>query len=900
MRITRIKLRGFLNHDDTDLDLSSVRGGILVTGPTGAGKSALLNGFLTVAYGKWPGDRSAAECIKAGNDSCCLHYEFETGGTLYRMILTVSAKSKVPKTDLQFSCKGGNGSWTPLTGKGIDETREKIRQTIGMDFDTLTSGPVSSQDQSGRFCDPPIISETVDGRRLTFSGAQARIQILSRMLNLGRWSEFRGKKSSEARAVDQQAATLEAQVATMDTSLAGRQEAEIALSQAEGSIQAARDGAQEAQGAIERLTGQVGTLQAEIEAGRRQCAGLAADQRALADLAASRHAKEGTLERYRGILDHRGEIETKAGESEALNKQADALRVELAGIEAEIKGIEAQKGPAEARLKAAQKKLAEVQSRLADVHIRLARRREQEAKVTRLASARTDRHLADLRYQGIDAKIIERRRALDAITESNQEAQKKQGEILAEEKRVGAEKEGLEPQIAGHEKRTAVMDKVPCISADGLPQSKWETCPLLQDAQQSIEPLRMLRQQHAARCAWVRPALPEIQPIKDLETLLYNLGKEKQAASLEIRKFDQEISALTPAEAELAALDTLAGELPRLEAEESAGKEDCFSLTEELSGVGIEIDALKGKLCQNNGILFGLEKSIADLVRWVAIVPEIALAERELPRLEADLDSLGGQLVSLTERIEECQIVQAGLAAKENTLEDSHGVLEGQRVKFSRARADEQRLTEAAAHHRDTIARLDKLAEDRTQAAGEAVVLRLRHVNLLALIEAYRQIPLMIIEKMARSMLEEESNRILSRISLNGMRLRIETQKEIKSRDTLADGLEIYVRDIAGERPLALYSGGQHFQINLALRIALAKLQSHRAGARIGTLVIDEGFGTQSAEYLDGIMAALRAVQDEFPLLLVISHVEALRDVFRSRIRVEGDPRGCKAELVTA
>jgi DNA repair protein SbcC/Rad50 len=168
------------------------------------------------------------------------------------------------------------------------------------------------------------------------------------------------------------------------------------------------------------------------------------------------------------------------------------------------------------------------------------------------------------------------------------------------------------------------------------------------------------------------------------------------------------------------------------------------------------------------------------------------------------------------------------------------------------------------------------------------------------LAEAYRAIPLMILEHTAIPALETEANRVLARVSRSGMRVELRTQREVKSRDTLADSLDIVVTDQVGQRAYEDYSGGQNFQIDLALRIALAKLQAHRAGMAVETLVIDEGFGSQSAECLEGIMDALRAVQEEFPLLLVVSHVEGMRDTFGARIAVSGGPQDSRAELVAA
>ena len=57
--------------------------------------------------------------------------------------------------------------------------------------------------------------------------------------------------------------------------------------------------------------------------------------------------------------------------------------------------------------------------------------------------------------------------------------------------------------------------------------------------------------------------------------------------------------------------------------------------------------------------------------------------------------------------------------------------------------------------------------------------------------------------------MEEEANRILEGISTTGMRLELRTEKANKSNKSVRDTLDIIVFDIAGERPIELYSGGE-------------------------------------------------------------------------------------------
>ena len=76
--------------------------------------------------------------------------------------------------------------------------------------------------------------------------------------------------------------------------------------------------------------------------------------------------------------------------------------------------------------------------------------------------------------------------------------------------------------------------------------------------------------------------------------------------------------------------------------------------------------------------------------------------------------------------------------------------------------------------------------------------------------------------------------------------VRFETQRLTQKGDA-SETLEIRICDEFGERAYEMFSGGEAFRINFAVRIAFSKLLARRAGARLRSLFIDEGFGTQDA-----------------------------------------------------
>lgn len=158
-----------------------------------------------------------------------------------------------------------------------------------------------------------------------------------------------------------------------------------------------------------------------------------------------------------------------------------------------------------------------------------------------------------------------------------------------------------------------------------------------------------------------------------------------------------------------------------------------------------------------------------------------------------------------------------------------------------------------------------------------------------------RGVPAMIIET-AVPELERTATELLSRMTDGRMHLRIETQREIKTGE-LREALDIIISDELGSRPYELYSGGEAFRIDFALRIALSRLLARRAGAQLRSLFIDEGFGTQDARGREHLVAAINSIQDDFDLILVITHIAELKEAFPVRIEVTKTAEGAVYQI---
>ena len=133
--------------------------------------------------------------------------------------------------------------------------------------------------------------------------------------------------------------------------------------------------------------------------------------------------------------------------------------------------------------------------------------------------------------------------------------------------------------------------------------------------------------------------------------------------------------------------------------------------------------------------------------------------------------------------------------------------------------------------------------------------------------------------------IEREANTLLGNMTDNQMHLSFETQRDTKKGD-VSETLDIKIADALGTRDYDAYSGGESFRVDFAIRIALAKLLARRAGARLETLVIDEGFGSQDAKGRERLVEAITSVQRDFRQILVVTHIQELKDLFPVQIEI--------------
>jgi exonuclease SbcC len=82
-------------------------------------------------------------------------------------------------------------------------------------------------------------------------------------------------------------------------------------------------------------------------------------------------------------------------------------------------------------------------------------------------------------------------------------------------------------------------------------------------------------------------------------------------------------------------------------------------------------------------------------------------------------------------------------------------------------------------------------------------------------------------------------------------------------------------------------SGGEEDLTHLVLRLAISQMVAERAGQPLSLLVLDEIFGSLDEHRRHNVVQLLRGLADRFPQVVLITHIESVRDGVDRVLRVE-------------
>ncbi len=848
-----LRISGFLSYrDPVELDFNAFDLAC-ISGHNGAGKSSLLDAITWSLFGEARGKSSDVINLHADVKAAEVILTFKHEENTYRVQRSLP---RGKSTVLEFQIQS-NETWKPLTEKTTRDTQARIEQTLRLDYETFVNASFFLQGKADQF---------------TQQNASKRKEVLSNILGLEIWGEYKNRTAEKRKEIESEVETIDGRVAEIDAELAEEDARRIRLGELQSSLKQLSAAREAQESVMQNLKRNAALVDEQRKMTSTLAAGLARSRAALAALESRLAEKESDRASYADLMNRAKEIE---GEYKAWQK----ARKELENWEktaAEFHDHQKERAPLQERISVEKAKLEEERRSLAA--------EEEEIEKQRLETGDLDSAIAGKRaLLGEAEEKVKQRTELEGQRNSARETQ---AELRAENDALKIRMDELKTRIDKLE--SAEGTECPLCGQSLTSEHRSSTLDKLQQEGKEMGDRHRANKVKASELA---------NQTKSLESQISSLSSSEN----ERVKYASEISQLTE---RLERLQSLAKDW------ESTGRKRLKDVEKALDGGKFAVDEQKQ--------LAKLDKELAKLGYDASAHDEARGKERELREVENEhhkLDSakevnrqIEGEIKNLEEEsrkwkgeVEEGQKHYDAASSALKEAEASAPNLDEAERELFRLREEENR---ARGELGGAQQRVDVLKSQRARKANyekEREEFQKQIARHRTLEQAFGKngVPALLIEQ-ALPQIEAKANELLGRLSDDQMSIRFETLEKYKDekRKDLRETLEIVIKDGAGERNYEMYSGGEAFRVNFAIRLALSEILAQRKGARLQTLVIDEGFGSQDALGRQRLIEAINLVKNDFAKILVITHLEELKDAFPTRIEVEKTERGSSVKVL--
>ena len=282
---------------------------------------------------------------------------------------------------------------------------------------------------------------------------------------------------------------------------------------------------------------------------------------------------------------------------------------------------------------------------------------------------------------------------------------------------------------------------------------------------------------------------------------------------------------------------------------------------------------------------YGDESVSQCITRLSPYVESLRMAERNIEQKSAllqSIDSLTTQQEEIETRLTSTKTEIDAIEFDEVFITNNKCIIETALEQITRDEQQLQQVNKEMASLQVTLQQYESHQEklQALYAQKEKLTKNLYLLDILRTATGREGIPSALIQTTIEN-IEEETNNIISLFDPN-MLIRFETEKVIKSTKQARGTLDIKIVTGSHERFYEMYSGGQKYRIDFAIRVAMSKVLSLQAGSPLELLVIDEGFGTQDVAGLESIVQVINKLQ--FPKIIIITHIDTLRNALPSNV----------------
>ena len=819
-------------------------------GDNGNGKSAILDAITWALWGKSRA-KSDDDLIHQGQSEMEVELEFAAGEQQYR-VLRKHVKKPSPLRagqtilELQIASDGG---FKPISGNSVAETHQKIIELPRLDYETFKNSAFLRQGHADEF---------------SIKRPGERKEILASILDLSRYDELEKRSKNLAGERRAKADELASTINEIGRQLAYKAEYEDRA---------------------ERVRHEIGQIEERKKV----------EEATVFTLRRRKESLEVKKEQLSNSEVHLSEAKQEMERWQARKTQHQARIVEYEQVLLESEAIE--KGYSDL---VEIKRLNDESNRKLSQVLALKERTNSLDKVIRLASEAltidhevTQRKIAEheaeferapqLEEALIQARnrVAESTKAEEAVAEKRKQSQGIVSRIsYLESMNTQLEREGTD--LDGKLRLLAQGDVRCPLCETELGVDGWQRIQekLAAEAKDKVECQRNNNEELGRRRLELGALENELAETESL------VNRERASRQKELSIIEKELADARQAGKELADEKARLGEL-----EQSLSRKD-YAFHEQQTLLQLEKEEVE--LAYDKEEHEHLQQELIRLQKYEGLKQELDAAAKAIDEEKAALAESEQTVSNLS------AIIQADLK-KQDDLRVEVAVLPDIADKLAKAEEAYQTLLGDERQVRDNLAalqeRLRHFTELETSKEEKEGLLRefVKEEKIYQeLAEAFSKkgIQALLIEQ-ALPEIQIEANRLLAKMTDNRMSLTLESQREKKSKkgDTI-ETLDIKIADELGTRNYEMYSGGEAFQIDLALRIALSRLLVKRAGASLPILIIDEGFGTQDSSGRERVVEAINSIQDDFEKIVVITHLDELKDRFPVLINVTKTANG--------
>jgi exonuclease SbcC len=963
MRLISLDFAGvgsFADHMTVDFEALGGAGLFLIEGPTGAGKSTILDAIVFALYGSPAGSEADPgrldSHLRKGNSEPYVELDFGIGGATYRIRRTPRhERDKKRGTGMKVDEGGVSLIRLAPDPAGISskakEVGDWVIEHIGLSKQQFVSTIVLAQGEFSTFLnaetrDRTPILEKVFGTEFYQDVEQQlaqmrKVAIASRGEAADRVTEAvdrcLGLLSIDADS--DQVAVIDAELVRLrsgvDQAQAHAAECGTALTAAEGRLSAAREfvAAQQTKRTLlerheeldERASG-VDALRAALTEHERARPVMAALE-AWRDIHAEAQRAAVEFERQRARLSDLAEVEVTQQRLE----EVTALRASLthaAHLEEQLPALQADEARLQDEVRRAQSAVVDLTAERDRLLVQIAEDQRASQRpngdaeclaaltVERAAlekqAATAQRVAADSRdFVAADHRVAEAQLALDALLAQLSAARRSQLANLAATL-ASRLVDGEACLVCG-----SVQHPQPAVAVSESEDPVAELEARSERAQAEVRRLSAVRERLGGQLKVLRADAPV--DLAQALARLDDIAQEHTALQAAIEAADQAAARLRAAESRVAEVTERLTQL-RIDAQQySADLESALvawgeaqttvtaaaaghpSVAARVQALTMALEALASTLEAERAFSRArstaehaeqtLRKTLAGLGFGDARAAEAAILDDVLAeQYRTQIDDYDADRVTVTTALQAMADVDLAVVTDVVALETDVSQRRGVHLAAQKELGRLEHTLVEAAPLRDQIRERAK-AQERVHAETAGVI-RMADLATATRGEGMHRVRLSAFVLMRRfESVVDAANDRLDAISDGRYQLKVE-HHGLDNRGQ--HGLDLLVEDQRTERrrPTTSLSGGESFYVSLALALGLADVvRSESGGVSLGTLFIDEGFGSLDSEVLEEVIDMLEQVRaGEDRVIGLVSHVDLLKQRIDPRISVRRDP----------